>query len=161
MPASEDIPSFEFEFSEQSLPDVYKLITESKDSTEHAKSDDWVLFADISTALSVKTADALVKLLNDENAVVAMPADHFNEYAMSQKILGQQPFTQTTVKSSVAKSSIAVTEQSLVKDASAETVDIGAAPEESITSVSGKQILLVRYDLKLKQLLGVDTYTMS
>lgn len=167
LPVPNDSLSFEFEFADQSLPDVYKMPVDVaggdavvKEDTSivatDAKiaSDDWVLFTDISTALSVKTADALAKLLDDENAVLAVPIDRFNERAVPRRILGRQP---VVVKPSTAAKPSAVTEQ-LPKDLS---TDNTKASTEIPSAATGEQILLVRYDHKLRQLLGVDAYTVS
>lgn len=164
--SADDSSSFEFEFAEHSLPDVYKLSMD--DGDDESKSDDWVLFADVSTALSVKTSDALVKLLNDENAVRAVPADRFNERAVLRNVLGRQPVAtaanKPVNKSSAAankpnKSSAATSDQHHVKDKGASATD--GTTESATSAVAGEQVLLVRYDHKLKQLLGVDAYTLS
>lgn len=142
------------------------------DGDDDSKTDDWVLFADVSAALSIKTADALVKLLNDENAVKAVPADRFKERVVPRNILGRQPVTNipahkpsTAVhKSSTAanKPFVAVAEQqSHVKDTTSSATDNTDAATTKSASSAGEQILLVRYDQKLKQLLGVDAYTLS
>lgn len=155
---SNDVLSFEFEFSEQSLPDVYKLaktIDSADDSTNVL--DDWVLFTEVSTVLSVNTADALVKLLDDKNAVMSMPVDQFNKCAISQKILSKQPLVVPTKSSNIKLT----TEELLPKNASPETIDNDVTAERISPSTTGKQILLVRYDHKLKQLLGVDAHMVS
>jgi len=200
---TDDGPSFEFEFADQSLPDVYKLPSEGGADGRKAAAaagvddDDWVLFADVSTALSVKTAEALAKLLADENAVTAVPADRFNERAVLRRSLGRQPpavpATAAASKSRAAErppkdkdddsvaakeasSSTSSTSASIsVSTSSATTVSTAATTTTTATTTSavssssslssstsgGEQILFVRYDRKLKQLLGVDVYTVS
>lgn len=185
---TDDGPSFEFEFAEQSLPDVYKLPSDesSADDRSAADDDDWVLFADVSTALSVKTVDALVKLLDDENAVTAVPADRFNERAILRKSLGRQPSAAVPTATAANRSAERPPkDDNHSKDASAvmstsstttaistaatattttttTTANTTSAVSSSSTSISGgEQILFVRYDRKLKQLLGVDVYTVS
>lgn len=188
---TDDGPSFEFEFADQSLPDVYKLPSDESGADDRSAADDdddWVLFADVSTALSVKTVDALVKLLDDENAVTAVPADRFNERAILRKSLGRQPSaavpTATAANRSAAErppkddnhskdSSAAVSTSSTTTAAAAATATTttttttanttsAVSSSSSSTSTSGgEQILFVRYDRKLKQLLGVDVYTVS
>lgn len=183
---TDDGPSFEFEFADQSLPDVYKLPSDESNSDDD--DDDWVLFADVSTALSVKTVDALVKLLDDENAVTAVPADRFNERAILRKSLGRQPSAAVPsataanrsgaaerpskddnhskdASSSTAMSTSSTTtaiSTAAAAAATATTTTTTTANTTSSTSTSGgEQILFVRYDHKLKQLLGVDVYTVS
>lgn len=171
-PVPNDSLSFEFEFADQSLPDVYKMpvdVTEAGDAVANKEetsvvatdtktaSDDWVLFTDVSTALSVKTADALAKLLDDENAVLAVPVDRFNERAVPRKILGRQPVVVKPSSAAAANKPSAVAEQS-PKDPS---IDNAKASQEIPSAATGEQILLVRYDHKLRQLLGVDAYTVS
>ncbi|VVC44490.1 Ankyrin repeat-containing domain,Ankyrin repeat [Cinara cedri] len=157
--------SFEFEFSDQSLPDVYKMPADAPD----AVPDDWVLFEYVSTALSVESVDALAKLLDDENAVIAVPSDRFNERVVPALTLGQRQQQQqqqrVVAKCSDAKPFVAA-EQSTPKDAAA--TDAAEAPEAAEDGApaagaapTGDQIILVRYDHKLKQLLGVDAYTVS
>lgn len=172
----DDDLTFDFEFADQSLPDVYKLSVDDKapqDATDGggttvtAPPDEWVLFADVSAALSVKTADALAKLLDDKNAVVAVPVDRFNERAVPRKILGRQPPPVRVTSSSVVKSSAAATKSpsAAVKDTKAPVTDDDDAAavkaESGGAASSTEQVLLVRYDRKLKQLLGVDVYTTS
>lgn len=156
--SADDGPSFEFEFADQSLPDVYKLPADADAVADAAATgadaDDWVLFSDVSAALSVKTADALAKLLDDENAVTAVPLDRFNERAMLRKTLGRQPVDKTAA----AVNKAAVEQSTTAKDAD-ETA--GGATGENASAAAGEQILLVRYDHKLKQLLGVDAYSVS
>lgn len=188
---TDDGPSFEFEFSDQSLPDVYKLPSDGGADDRKAAGvddDDWVLFADVSTALSVKTAEALAKLLDDENAVTAVPADRFNERAVLRKSLGRQPVAVPATGAAANKSSAAErpskdkdddsvatkeapsttsstsasTSISTSSTAAATTTTTTTSPVSSSSSTSGgEQILMVRYDRKLKQLLGVDVYTVS
>jgi len=159
----DDDPSFEFEFADRSLPDVYKLLSSSAsdehdaaaaaaaaaDSDAADATDDWVLFTDVSTALSVKTVDALAKLLDTENAVMAVPADRFNERVVPRNVLGRQPVAAAVVDEQQQPPPV-------VKDDAATESD--GRPS---SSDAGEQILLVRYDRKLKQLLGVDAYTLS
>lgn len=173
LPADDNL-SFEFEFAEHSLPDVYKMcVDDGDDDDDDSKSDDWVLFTDVSTALSIKTADALVKLLNDENSVKAVPADRFNERAVPRNVLGRQPVTTPANKPSTAinrsstaankpnKPSATAAEQPHVKDNTGVTDNTDATTESASSAAVSEQILLVRYDRKLKQLLGVDAYTLS
>lgn len=160
-------PLFEFEFSDQSLPDIYRL---SGDDANIA-SDDWVLFADVSAALSVKTVDALSKLLDNENAVMAVPADRFNERVVPKNVLGRQLIgvvsaanKPTAEQSSVKDDAAATTKCS--DDASSVAVAVnagggGGGDDDNDEQQQEQQIHLVRYDRKLKQLLGVDVYTMS
>ncbi|XP_025190680.1 protein piccolo-like isoform X1 [Melanaphis sacchari] len=190
VPGDED-PSFEFEFADQSLPDVYKLSSDES-ADNRTDDDDWVLFADVSTALSVKTVDALVKLLDDENAVTAVPADRFKERAVLRKSLGRQPvavpsataanrsgaaerpakddnsgsvaakeasFSSTPSTSASAIVSTSSTTTSI--STTATTASTTSAVSSSTLTSGGEQILFVRYDRKLKQLLGVDVYTVS
>lgn len=187
---TDDGPSFEFEFSDQSLPDVYKLPSDGGADDRKAAGvddDDWVLFADVSTALSVKTAEALAKLLDDENAVTAVPADRFNERAVLRKSLGRQPVAVPATGAAANKSSAAErpskdkdddsvatkeapsttsstsasTSISTSSTAAATTTTTTSSVSSSSSTSGGEQILMVRYDRKLKQLLGVDVYTVS
>lgn len=183
---TDDGPSFEFEFADQSLPDVYKLPSDESSANDRAAAadddDDWVLFADVSTALSVKTVDALVKLLDDENAVTAVPVDRFNERAILRKSLGRQPSAAvptataanrsaerplkddtSTSSTTTAISTAAATATTTTTTTTANTTSaVSSSSSSSSTSISGgEQIVFVRYDRKLKQLLGVDVYTVS
>ncbi|XP_050425534.1 lysine-specific demethylase 9 [Adelges cooleyi] len=117
--SSSENPTFQLEFSEQTLPDVYRLL-DSSDDTE------WVLFSDVSSALSVKTTEALVKLLDDENATTTIPAARFNECCSAKTPLGY----------------------------------CKPEPPKVVSEESGP-IVLVRYDNKIKEMLGVDVYTVS
>lgn len=87
---------------------------------------EWVLFSDVSTALTVKTVDALVKLLNDENATTTIPLEHFNNKCLTAtKSLGYHK------------------------------------PEPLKNSDDSGNVVLVRYNDKIKELLGVEVYTVS
>jgi len=188
---TDDGLSFEFEFADQSLPDVYKLPSDGgaddrKAAAAGVDDDDWVLFADVSTALSVKTAEALAKLLDDENAVTAVPADRFKERAVLRKSLGRQPVAVPATKSGAAErpskdkdddsvatkeaassttsstsASISASSTATVSTAAATITTTSADSSFSSSTSGGEQILMVRYDRKLKQLLGVDVYTVS
>lgn len=188
---SDDGPSYEFEFADQSLPDVYKLRADdgagADADADAAATDDWVLFADVSAALSVKTVDALVKLLDDKDAVATVSAERFRERAVPRKTLGRQPAVVAAggSKSSAAKAtsksacaannskSVAAANKSAVGDdkpsaaavqqLSSATKDAAAGDGDAATenATDGEQMVLVRYDRKLKQLLGVDAYTVS
>ncbi|XP_003245308.1 BCL-6 corepressor [Acyrthosiphon pisum] len=191
---TDDGPSFEFEFADQSLPDVYKLPSDGGADDRKAAGvddDDWVLFADVSTALSVKTAEALAKLLDDENAVTAVPADRFKERAVLRKSLGRQPVAvpvtgaankssaaerpskdkdddsvdtkeaSSTTSSTSASTPISTSSTTTVSTAAATITTTSADSSFSSSTSGGEQILMVRYDRKLKQLLGVDVYTVS
>lgn len=192
----DDGPSFEFEFSDQTLPDVYKLLAsdggaDGRKTAGVVDDDDWVLFADVSTALSVNTVEALAKLLDDENAVMAVPADRFKERAVLRKSLGRQPIVVPATPAAAYKSierpskddndSVATKEAPCCASSSAPsttTTSAGAAAATITTTTAtavttsaatpfspstscDEQILLVRYDHKLKQLLGVNVYTVS
>lgn len=138
------------------MPDVYRMPADTADTMP----DDWVLFEYVSTALSVKSVDALAKLLDDENAVIAVPSDRFNERVVPTLTLGQQSRT----VSKCTDSKPFVTEQSTPKDVAADVSETKASEESAPTTAAapaGEQIILVRYDHKLKQLLGVDAYTVS
>lgn len=107
-----------------------------------------MLFTDVSSALSVKTADALAKLIDDENAIMAISVDSFNEQAVLRKTLGRhrqqhlpKPLISTIDQPSPAKT--------------------GSTVANSTASTASDEIVLVRYGLKLKQLLGVDAFTVS
>lgn len=154
--------TFEFEFSDQSLPDTYRLSADTA-AAATVVSDDWVLFADVSTALSVETVDALTKLLDNDNAVMAVPADRFHERVVPRNILGRRPMVVLPVAAAVKKSSsVVVAEQSPVvnNNINGDDDDDDSAAVAATTD-AGEQIHLVRYDRKLKQLLGVDAYTSS
>lgn len=167
--SADDGPSFEFEFADQPLPDVYKLPADGDgDATpadedgdgDAATTDDWVLFSDVSAALSVKTADALAKLLDVENAVTAVPLDRFNERAVPRKTLGRQPAVVAAANKTVAnKTAAEPSATTTTSDAAAD--EAGADGTEQNAAAAGEQILLVRFDHKLKQLLGVDAYSVS
>jgi len=191
----DDGPSFEFEFADHSLPDVYKLPSDggADDRKAGVDDDDWVLFDDVSTALSVKTVEALAKLLDDENAVTAVPADLFNKRAVLRKSLGRQPVVapvsaaankssaaerpskddngsvatkegSSSMSSTSASTSISTSSTTTISAAtSASTTEVTTSAVSSLSSPTsgGEQILLVRYDRKLKQLLGVNVYTVS
>jgi len=174
---TDDGPSFEFEFADQSLPDVYKLPPDGCADDRKAAGvddDDWVLFADVSTALSVKTAEALAKLLDDENAVTAVPADRFKERAVLRNSLGRQPAAAIPATGAANKSerpskdkdddpvASSTTPSTATVPTAAATITTTSADSSFSSSTSGgEQILMVRYDRKLKQLLGVDMYTVS
>ncbi|XP_022181429.1 putative RNA exonuclease pqe-1 isoform X2 [Myzus persicae] len=192
----DDGPSFEFEFADHALPEVYKLPPDGSadDRKAGVDDDDWVLFSDVSTALSVKTVEALAKLLDDENAVTAVPADRFSERAVLRKSLGRQPVVvpvsavvdkssaaerpstddsdsaatkegSPSMSSTSASTSISTSSTTTISTASATstTTAITTSADSSLSSSAsgGEQILLVRYDRKLKQLLGVNVYTVS
>lgn len=168
--SADDGPSFEFEFADQPLPDVYKLSADGDgDATpadgdgDAATTDDWVLFSDVSAALSVKTADALAKLLDVENAVTAVPLDRFNERAVPRKTLGRQPAVVAAANKTVAnKTAAEPSAATTTSDAAADEVGAGGTEQNAATpAAAGEQILLVRFDHKLKQLLGVDAYSVS
>lgn len=179
--------SYEFEFADQSLPDVYKLRADDgdggasagADADAAAATDDWVLFTDVSAALSVKTADALVKQLDDKDAVTTVSAERFRERAVLRKTLDRQPAAvaahnraapvannksaaAAANKSSAGDDKLAAAAAAAVQQQSSaakDAADGGGAATES--TAGGEQIILVRYDRKLKQLLGVDAYTVS
>lgn len=142
--APEENLTFEFEFADQLLPDVYKLLSvdaaADADSAmpSSSSSDDWVLFTDVSATLAVKTADALTKLLDDESAVTALTAAQFSERVVLRKTLGH----------------------SGSGNYSSDPEDDDVA-ETNKKPAGDEKIFLVRYDSKLKQLLGVDAYTVS
>lgn len=157
---ADDNVSFEFEFADQSLPDVYKM--PPADAADGA-SDDWVLFEYVSAALSVKSTDALAKLLDDENAVMAVPSDRFNERAVPATTLGRQ--RRVAPKHHADSRHLVVAEQSRPNDVTggetAEDSSAACAAPAAVPETAGEQIVLVRYDHKLKRLLGVDAYTVS
>lgn len=177
---SDDSLSYEFEFADQSLPDVYKLRADdgagaagadADPAAADAATDDWVLFADVSVALSVKTVDALVKLLDDKDAVTTVSAERFKESAVLRKTLDRQPAVVAANGKSAAansKSAAAANKSSAAGEDNkpsaavqqqSSAADVGGGATESATG--GEQMVLVRYDCKLKQLLGVDAYTVS
>lgn len=148
---AEDNLTFEFEFADEMLPNVYKLSADAADSatptaSASSLSDDWVLFTDISATLDVKTTDALTKLLDDENAVKALTTAQFSERVVLRKNLDH------TLSGNYCSDSDNDDDND---DNETTGADKSAAVDDE------KLIFLVRYDSKLKQLLGVDSYTVS